>query len=200
MLGLRIRKNEKKFCFSNEEKRVIIEDFLHSNETKQAIWEKHGGCGPESGRLVKWMQHLGYERIRKKEAKFCFSNEEKRVIIEDFLHNNATKQAIWEQHGGSGPESGRLVQWMRQLGYLSDPLKKCATFVFQKDPMKHLEKTKEGYSFHEYNQLQKRIKELEEQLLESELQVIAFRTMIEIAEQEMNQSTKKKFNTKPLKK
>jgi hypothetical protein len=200
MLGLRIRKNERKFCFINEKKRVIIEDFLHNHETKQAIWERHGGTGPECGRLVKWMRQLGYQSISKNEKRICFSNEEKRVIIEDFLHNHETKQAIWEKYGGSGSEHGRLVRWMRQLGYLSDPLKKCTTFVFQKDPMKHLEQAKDIYSFHEYNKLQKRIKELEEQLLESELQVITFRTMVEIAEQEMNLSIKKKFNTKPLKK
>jgi hypothetical protein len=139
-------------------------------------------------------------RIRKNVKKFCFSNEEKRVIIEDFLHNKETKQAIWEKYGGTGAERGRIVRWMRQTGYLPDPLKKDATFVFKKDPMNHLKKAKETYSYNEYNKLQKRIEELEGQLLESELQVIAFRTMVEIAEREMEISIKKKFNTKPLKK
>jgi len=200
MLGLRIRKNEKKFCFSDEEKRVIIEDFLHNNETKQAIWEKYGGVGSECGRLLKWMRQLGYQNISKEVKKFCFSKEEKRVIVEDFLHSNETKHAIWKKYGGTGSECGRIVRWMRELGYLPAPMKKNATFVFKKDPMNRLKKAKETYSFNEYNKLQKRVEELEEQLLESELQVIAFRTMVEIAEREMEISIKKKFNTKPLKK
>ena len=43
MLGLKKRINEKTFCFSEDEKRVIIEDYLQSGLTKQAIWEKYVG-------------------------------------------------------------------------------------------------------------------------------------------------------------
>jgi hypothetical protein len=139
-------------------------------------------------------------KIRPNIKKFCFSYDEKRIIIEDFLQSKETKQAIWEKYGGTGSECGRIVRWMRQIGYLPDPIKKDATFVFQKDPMSNLKKAKETYSHFEYSKLQKRIEELEEQLLESELQAIAFHTMVDIAERELNISIKKKFNTKPLKK
>jgi len=52
----------------------------------------------------------------------------------------------------------------------------------------------------EYLQLKRRISELEKQLQESEMKSIAWQTMIEIAERELNISIKKKFNTKPFKK
>ena len=89
---------------------------------------------------------------------------------------------------------------MRKLGYIHDPRNKNAIFVVQKDPMNHLKKAKETYSFFEYMKLQKRIEELEEQLLESELKAITYQTMIDVAERELSISIKKKFNTKPSKK
>jgi hypothetical protein len=49
-------------------------------------------------------------------------------------------------------------------------------------------------------QLQKRIFELEKQLKDAELKVIAFSTMVDIAEKEFKIPIRKKFNTKPLKK
>ena len=52
----------------------------------------------------------------------------------------------------------------------------------------------------EYLQLKRRISELEKQLQESEMKSIAWQTMIEITERELNISIKKKFNTKPFKK
>ena len=52
----------------------------------------------------------------------------------------------------------------------------------------------------EYLQLKRRISELEKQLQESEMKSIAWQTMIEIAERELNISIKKKYNTKPFKK
>jgi hypothetical protein len=66
--------------------------------------------------------------------------------------------------------------------------------------MNHLKKAKETYSYFEYAKLQRRIEELEEQLLESELKAITFQTLIDVAERELHISIKKKFNTKPSKK
>jgi hypothetical protein len=143
---------------------------------------------------------LGLKNEKKTEKKLSFDDDEKRFIIEDFLQNGGSKQAIWEKYGGYGEEHGRILRWMRQIGYIADPKRKDANFAPQKDPMNHLKKVKETYSYFEYAKLQKRIEELEKQLCESELQAITYQTMVEVAERELNISIKKKFNTKPLKK
>jgi hypothetical protein len=143
---------------------------------------------------------LGLKNVKKAEKKLSFSDEEKRIIIEDFLHNGVTKQSIWEKYGGYGEEHGRILRWMRQIGYIADSKRKDSIFVLQKDPMDNLKKAKETYSYFEYAKLQKRVEELEKQLCESELQAIAYQTMVELAERELKISIKKKFNTKPSKK
>jgi hypothetical protein len=138
------------------------------------------------------------ERITEKT--YCFSDDERRVIIEDYLQSGATKQAIWDKYVGYGEEKGQILRWMRKLGYIADPKRKNAIFVLQKDVMATLKKVKETYSYFEYTKLQKRIEELEKQLCESELQARTWQTMIEVAERELNISIKKKSCTKPLKK
>jgi len=143
---------------------------------------------------------LGLKNVKKTEKKLIFDDDEKRFIIEDFLQNGGSKQSIWEKYGGYGEEHGRILRWMRQIGYIADPNRKDANFASQKDPMNHLKKMKETYSYFEYAKLQKRIEDLEKQLCESELQAITYQTMVEVAERELNISIKKKFNTKPLKK
>jgi len=139
-------------------------------------------------------------KIKKNEKKFSINDDEKRIIIEAFLQSGESKQAIWDKYVGSGEEHGRILRWMRKLGYIHDPRNKNAIFVVQKDPMNHLKKAQETYSFFEYMKLQKRTEELEMQLLESELKALTYQTMIDVAERELNISIKKKSNTKPLKK
>lgn len=46
--------------FSELERRAIIEEYLSSGQTKQAIWEKYTGRVDEKGNLLKWMRTLGY--------------------------------------------------------------------------------------------------------------------------------------------
>jgi len=137
---------------------------------------------------------------RIKEKTFCFSDDEKRVVIEDYLQSGATKQSIWEKYIGYGEEKGNILRWMRQLGYLPDPKQKSTTFAFQKYSMNKPKDAHDTFTFLEYTKLQKRIVELEQQLLESELQAITYQTMIEVAERELNISIKKKSYTKPSKK
>jgi hypothetical protein len=139
-------------------------------------------------------------RKRIKEKTFCFSDDEKRVIIEDYLQSGLTKQAIWEKYVGYEEEHGRLLRWMRKLGYIHDPKQKDAIFVFEKASMNKPPKAKANYSLLEYTRLEQRILELEKQLQESELKSLTYQTMIDVAERELNISIKKKFNTKPLKK
>jgi hypothetical protein len=99
-------------------------------------------------------------------------------------------------------ENGRLLAWMRKLGYapkvkakgrniesnLYSMAKKRAL------PNKPINSSDESF---EQLQLKKRIAELEKQLKDAELKAIAFSTMVDIAEKEFNIPIRKKFNTKP---
>lgn len=46
--------------YSIEEKRAIIEEYQSSGCSKREIWEKYTGEKEEHGRLLRWMQQLGY--------------------------------------------------------------------------------------------------------------------------------------------
>ena len=46
--------------YTETERHQIIQDYLSSNSTKQAIWQKYTGKKEEHGQLFRWMLHLGY--------------------------------------------------------------------------------------------------------------------------------------------
>lgn len=48
--------------FSELEKHQIIQEYLSSHCTKVEIWEKYTGEKQEHGKLLRWMQALGYRR------------------------------------------------------------------------------------------------------------------------------------------
>ena len=129
-----------------------------------------------------------------------FREEEKRMIIEDYLQSGLSKKAIWEKYTGSQSEHGLILYWMYKYGYISDHKEKSVTFTPKNRTMSSKNQKQESVSDFEHLQLQKRIIDLEKQLQESEMKSIAWQTMIEIAERELNISIKKKFNTKPSKK
>jgi transposase-like protein len=61
MLGLKEKKQRRKYdSFSKEKKRAIIEDYLQSDLSKQAIWKKHTGRDKEHGKISHWMRKYGY--------------------------------------------------------------------------------------------------------------------------------------------
>ncbi|MDR1739462.1 MAG: hypothetical protein LBR45_01720 [Bacteroidales bacterium] len=132
-----------------------------------------------------------------------FTDLEKHQIIQEYYNSGKTKQEIWEKYTGCNEEHGRLLRWMRQLGYEISPQKKRLTFVSSNVPyMKNNNAYKNistDDSF-EILQLKKRISELESQLKDSEMKAITFSTMVDIAEREFNISIRKKYNTKSSKK
>jgi nucleoside 2-deoxyribosyltransferase len=100
---------------------------------------------------------------------------------------------------GRDREHGTMSRWMHELGYFSNR-EKSVFLVSEKASMQKEKNTPETPLEFENLQLQNRILELEKQLQESEMKAIAWRTMVEVAEQEFNISIKKKFNTKSSKK
>jgi transposase-like protein len=130
-----------------------------------------------------------------------FTEEEKRVLIEDYLQSGCSKREIWRKYTGHDLEHGHLLRWMRSLGYTTSGTGKKANFISNKKSgmpkNKSVENTTaEGF---EVLQLKKRIATLEASLKDAEMKAIAFSTMVDIAEKEFNIVIKKKYSTKPLK-
>ena len=129
-----------------------------------------------------------------------FSEAEKRTIIEDYLQGNQTKKEVWKKYTCQSADHGLILYWMYKYGYIPHTNQNSVTFVAQQKPLNNPNPKQESVSDFEYLQLQQRILDLEKQLQESEMKSIAWQTMVEIAERELNISIKKKYNTKPLKK
>jgi hypothetical protein len=110
-------------------------------------------------------------------------HSERREIVEEYLTGEETKVAIWRRYTGQEKEKGQLSRWMRQLGYKDE---KPVSLIYM--PKKKSKETPE--------ELQRRIRELESQLLDSQLKEEAYRRMIEIAEKDLKISIQKKPDTK----
>lgn len=125
--------------------------------------------------------------------KLYFSDHEKKLIIEDYLSGNETKQSVYSRYTGYPSENGKLNMWMRKLG-IEDKFVKNTNF----DSMPKRKKDVEvGSDEFETLKLKKRIEELEKQLQTAEMKAIAFSTMVDVAEKEFNIPIRKKHNTKP---
>ncbi len=144
-------------------------------------------------------QILGLTHPIKRSTNHYFSESEKRVIIEEFLQGDLTKSSIWKKYTGKYGDHGKILAWMRKLGYVVEDRKKSSIFAPQKRSMRKESETQTVIQDFETLQLHKRIAELERQLKESELKSVAYQTMIDIAERDLKISIKKKFNIKPSK-
>jgi transposase len=126
---------------------------------------------------------------------------ERHSMVQEMLKNNWTKQYTWERYTGEPEEHGHILKWMRQAGYEELPPNRqivrqpgVRTFVVNQDVMSKSPKSNQE-SF-EMLQFKNRIEDLEKQLKDAQLKVVAYATMIELAEKELNINIKKKFNSK----
>lgn len=128
-----------------------------------------------------------------------FSEEERHKIIQDYFTSGKPKAEIWFKYTGHRQEHGNLLKWMRMLGYNQGEIRNRSVILSENsnDMSKKKSSTDEGF---EILQLKKRIEELEKQLKDAELKAIAFSTMIDIAEKNLNLPIRKKVIIKPLKK
>ena len=127
------------------------------------------------------MSGRGRSKIR------SISKAHRREIIEEYLSGDETKAAVWQRHTGEQKERGGLLRWMRQLGYMDkDEGENVIPLITMAS--KKSKSTKE--------ELERRIKELENQLLDSQLKEEAYRRMIDIAEKDLKISIRKKPNSK----
>ena len=121
-----------------------------------------------------------------------FSNHEKKIIIEDYLSGEDTKQSVYRRYTGYSLEHGKITKWMRKFG-IEDKFVKNTNFEVM--PTQKKDKAQSSEDF-ETLKLKKRIAELEKQLQTAEMKAIAFSTMVDIAEKEFNIPIRKKHNTK----
>ena len=121
----------------------------------------------------------------KKSTRFI-SETKRREIIEEYLIGDETRRAVWKRYTGQSKERGQLLRWMRKLGYIDKSQKENVVPLIAMSQKSN--KTKE--------ELERRIKELENQLLDSQLKEEGYRRMIEIAEKQLKISIRKKPNTK----
>ena len=122
-----------------------------------------------------------------------FSDHEKKLIIEDYLSGNETKQSVYSRYTGYPAENGKITMWMRKFG-IEDKFVKKTNFDRMSTQKKEKSQTSDDF---ETLKLKKRIAELEKQLQTAEMKAIAFSTMVDIAEKEFNIQIRKKHNTKP---
>lgn len=141
------------------------------------------------------------KKIIQKAGKY-FTEDEKHKIIQELISTQCTKVELWEKYTGKDEEHGRILRWMRQLGYNTGINARRPNIVSNLYSMaqKKIKPDKpvnnDGEAF-ENLQLKKRIADLEKQLKDAELKAIAFSTMVDIAEKEFKIPIRKKLNIKP---
>ena len=107
-----------------------------------------------------------------------FSWEEREEIVKEYLNSDCSKREIWEKYTGRREEKGRLLDWIRKLGY--EELYLSVKSIPIRMPQNKVDKSFENL------QLKKRLAELEEELKEVKMRAVAYSTMVDIAEKEFN--------------
>jgi len=116
-----------------------------------------------------------------------FSESEKRQIIDEFLKGGRTKAESWRQYTNYQQEHGQILRWMRKLGYIENTMPSKPLYLHEMPTNKSQPSVED---------LQRKVRQLEQQLLDSQLKEEAYRRMIDIAEKELKVSIRKKPNTK----
>ena len=134
----------------------------------------------------------------KKEIKSesSFSWEERKAIIKEYETGPLTRAEVWKKYTGQPSERGRMLRWMRKLGYIPDKKNERKKSSFDEPSRVYLplDTTKEPDKNPEA--LQRKVHELEKQLELAQLKAEGYELMIEIAEKELNIPIRKKHDTK----
>lgn len=117
--------------------------------------------------------------------------EERASMIKDYLTGQYSKVEIWKRYTGQDNEHGKILDWMRKLGYISDQRK--VQSIKSNNPVSLIMSQKPS---DDPVELLRRIKELEKQLESSQLKAEGYELMIEIAEKELKIPIRKKSGTK----
>lgn len=137
---------------------------------------------------------------RKKSETFrsagSMSWSEREEMIKEYLAGDYSKVEIWRKYTGQTVERGKMLNWMRILGYadkVGSPVKRnIALPLAQQEPLILTPNQNDQVP----KDLYKRIKELERQLENAQLKAEGYELMIEIAEKELKIPIRKKSDTK----
>jgi transposase len=121
-----------------------------------------------------------------------FSEAFKRQVCEEYVRGTARKIDIQRKYNIKFRSA--LITWLRNFGFEEEP--KLRTIQLDNTPQQIMAlpptESKE--------QLARRIRELEQQLDQSQLEAMAYSTMIDIAEKELKIDIRKKSDTKQSRK
>ncbi len=137
---------------------------------------------------------------RKKSESFrsagSMSWSEREEMIKEYLAGDYSKVEIWRKYTGQTVERGKMLNWMRILGYadkVGSPIKRNIALPLAKQEPLILTPNQNDQA---PKDLYKRIKELERQLENAQLKAEGYELMIEIAEKELKIPIRKKSDTK----
>lgn len=129
-----------------------------------------------------------------------FSDAEKQLVIQEYLTTSSSKNEITLKYLGT-KDHGRLLVWMRKLGYQTKLATKKRPNMAQKTSImtqaKRRAQEQKNQQEPSPDQWQKKIAELEKALEMEKIRAHAYSTMIDIAEEEFNIPIRKKLDTKP---
>lgn len=117
---------------------------------------------------------------------------ERESMIMEYLTTNLTKNEVWKKYTGQDVEHGRIIIWMRKLGYEDKKIEK------EKIPLDNFISESMGQKPLEDNAKlsEDRLKSLEKELELAKIKLEGLEMMIEIAEKELKIPIRKKSNTK----
>lgn len=143
----------------------------------------------------------GKKIVTPKAAQY-FTKAEREHIIQEYLSTPINKNDLWKKYTGK-TDHGRLLNWMRKMGY-GDVIKqekhnfvdKTSTMLPDKElPSQQLIKQEVTTSQDQQAKikaLEKELKLSKKELESAQLKVMAYSTMIDIAEKEFNIPIRKK--------
>ena len=130
-------------------------------------------------------------KVGKNRKILVFSDLEKHTIIQDYMSSNLSKRQIWKKYTGRENEHGDILNWMRKFGYIK---------IFGKqlnypDIMSKKKTNKVNISENtKLAAMQREINELKYKLKMKEIEAIAYSTMIDVAEEQLDIKIRKKLD------
>ncbi len=121
----------------------------------------------------------------KKKINF-YSDEFKMKVVQEYMTSHLTQPEILEKYFIGGSSS--ITNWMRKFGLKETSIRHRNNYTTSMS--KGRKKTSQELS------LETRVKDLEKALEHEKLRILALDTMIEIAEEKLNISIRKKSGTK----
>ncbi len=124
--------------FSDEEKIAIIEEYLSSGQTKNAIWKKYTGRDHEHGTILKWMRTYGYEEASTPSLtnKFRMKKDNQESYSTDTFENAQLKKRIEELESKLKDAEMKAIAFSTMIDIAEDEFKLKIRKKFNTKPFK----------------------------------------------------------------